>query len=214
MISRIRKFLNVVLVLEAIIIVTLLILVGVKLSNNVIYGHKQQDLIASYYSKEDSDVTDLSFVDVTTEASNVVAIPIGGKPKNGVDSILRYAPLDIELPVCIGDFEKNIAAFNLTVFDPNSELGKTTYSIMGHHSIALQSAFGWLTEVKKGDTISLEHNGKIYNYTVSGIYIGYAEDMVYLFSMHNENVVYLSTCDYTLGDKDRIIYRALKCLPN
>ncbi len=130
---------------------------------------------------------------------------------NNVDSILRVTDLGIELPVCKGNFKYDMEAYRLSVYSNSMSLGETTYTIMGHHSIALDVAFGWLDKIEKGTLVTLERNSVIYEYVVTDITIDYASELSYLFSLEDKDVVYLVTCDYSLGKDSRIVYRAVKC---
>lgn len=141
-------------------------------------------------------------------ATSTDAVPV---QDTNVDCILIVDDLDIKMPICKGNFKSDIERYRLSVYDVNMVLGNTTYTIMGHHAISYKYAFGWLEDLKKDTIIKFERYGNIYEYYVDEINIGYAADMSYLFTLNSEDVVYLATCDYSLGNKGKIVYRSIKC---
>ena len=164
------------------------------------------NLIQDYYEEQEL-ATD------TDSAANVYVYDYYSTNSSGVDSILRVPRLAITMPVCKGNFKRDIELYRISVYDEDMTLGKTTYAVMGHHAIAFNSAMGWLKDIKLGDVIVLEKNNQFHRYIVSDIEVGYAKDMWYLFSVESKDVVYLATCDYSLGRTNRIVYKAVKCTP-
>lgn len=164
------------------------------------------NLIQAYYDEQEL-ATD------TDSGTNVYVYDYYSATSSGVDSILRVPSLKITMPVCKGNFKRDIELYRISVYDEEMTLGKTTYAIMGHHAIAFNSAMGWLKDIKLGDVVVLEKNNQFHRYVVSAIDVGYAKDMWYLFSTENKDVVYLATCDYSLGHTNRIVYKAVKCTP-
>lgn len=182
------------------IMITLIIVMLTKVSVESLYSKHQDELIDDYYENQEHTL----HYATSSEAEGTLI--------NNVDCILRVPRLEIELPVCKGNFNYNIARYNLAVFDNNSILGETTYTIMGHHSVAFNVACGWLSKAQIGDYIAIEKNGVIYDYQIVSIEVGYAHEMTYLFDVDEIDIVYLASCDYTLGKKDRTTYRTVKCV--
>lgn len=182
------------------ITITLIIVILTKVSAESLYNKRQEDLIDDYYKNQEHTLHYATNADAEDTIST------------NVDCILRVPRLEIELPVCKGNFNYNIAKYNLAVFDNNSILGETTYTIMGHHSVAFNVACGWLPKAQVGDYIAIEQYGIIYDYQIVNIEVGYAHEMTYLFSIDDLDIVYLASCDYSLGKKDRTVYRMVKCI--
>lgn len=209
-----KLFYNILIIL----ILTIIILLIVKYRIESIHQNDYDKLITSYYQEQSTTETiitdnitqnnvglyNIDYSENTASTNNVFY-------HDSVDSILRVDAHNIILPVCIGNFKADMEAYRLSVFSNFMELGNTTYTIMGHHSIALDIAFGWLDKVELGTIVELEKDSVTYTYKVTEITVDYATEMTHVFSLDYEDVVYLVTCDYSLGNSERIIYRVVKC---
>ena len=196
-----------------VLLATIVILWFVKNSVETHYEEDYDALIEAYYDNQsiyspavpDNANTDLYVCEqenTVTETQHYY---------NNVDSIIRVTDLGIELPVCKGNFKYDMEAYRLSVYSNSMNLGETTYTIMGHHSVALDVAFGWLDQIEEGTLVTVEQNSVIYEYVVTDITIDYASELSYLFSLEDKDIVYLATCDYSLGNGNRIVYRVVKC---
>mgnify|MGYP002671699090 FL=1 len=198
--NHIFRYVLMFLMLVIVIVATVILCVDKK------HRDDYDNLIQDYYDEQEL-ATD------TDSATNVYVYDYYSTNSSGVDSILRVPRLEITMPVCKGNFKRDIELYRISVYDDEMTLGKTTYAVMGHHAIAFNSAMGWLKDIKLGDVIVLEKNNQFRRYIVSDIEVGYAKDMWYLFSVENKDVIYLATCDYSLGRTNRIVYKAVKCTP-
>lgn len=198
--NHIFRYVLMFLMLAIVIVATVILCVDKK------HRDDYDNLIQDYYDEQEL-ATD------TDSATNVYVYDYYSTNSSGVDSILRVPRLEITMPVCKGNFKRDIELYRISVYDEEMTLGKTTYAVMGHHAIAFNSAMGWLKDIKLGDVIVLEKDNQFRRYIVSDIEVGYAKDMWYLFSVENKDVVYLATCDYSLGRTNRIVYKVVKCTP-
>lgn len=191
----------------AIALISLCIILICKLSIEKKHQDDYDRLIDSYYEQQEIK-NDYSLYDKDTVSTNGDSVEF---KLNNVDAILRVEALDIVMPICSGNYVADIEAFRISTLSPEMVLGKTTYTIMGHHAKMLNCSFGWLHKLEIGTPITLEKDREIYNYVVDDIYVGYAADMPELFTILDEDVVYMATCDYTLGRSSKIVYRVAKC---
>lgn len=194
-----------------IVCVTLLILWFIKYKIELHYEEDCNNLIESYY-QEQSTATETN-ANVSLYNSTVITTEETVQTSYGsnVDCILRVTDLGIELPVCKGNFKYDMESYRLSAYSNSMQLGFTTYTIMGHHSVALNVAFGWLDKIEEGTIVTLEQSSVINEYVVTEISVDYASELSYLFTVDNKDIVYLATCDYSLGNSDRIVYRVVKC---
>lgn len=202
----------------AILIVLLIVFICIKLLSSKVekdYFEASDQLIEEYYDNQINTTSSEETSNISLYDSNPVATDtdteVYSNDVAGVDSILRVKDLGIEMPVCKGNFNADIEAYRLAVYNDKMHLGETTYTIMGHHALNLDIAFGWLEQVELGTYVELEHNGVMFEYVVTDITVHKANELTYLFSLENQDIVYLATCDYSLGLSDNIVYRAVKC---
>lgn len=185
-------------------IVFLLFFIILKLLIEKYYSNDYKELIQEYH---DSKYTDYNMYDKGRDIIEAKERP----DSDGVDCIIKVPDIGVEIPVCKGNFEGDIEAFRLAVYNDNMVLGQTTYTVLGHHAKAMNIAFGWLKKVKVGMDVVIEQYGIDNNYVATDVTVGYANEMSYLFSLEQQDVVYLATCDYSLGKSSRVAYKVVKC---
>ena len=127
-----------------------------------------------------------------------------------IDSVIYLERIGVTLPVMKGNVDRDLSNFRTVLASTDMVLGKTRYSIMGHHARDMDVSLGGLANLKKGDKVIIEQKKK-YNYKVSSITIEKAADRQDLFYADSDTSVYLFTCDYSKGN-DSVVYRVVKCV--
>ena len=131
--------------------------------------------------------------------------------KSDIDCVIHLKRAGITLPVLKGNTDRDLSNFRTVLASTGMELGKTRYSIMGHHARDMGVSLGGLGDLQKGDKILIEQGKKKYNYKVSSVTVENAQDRQDLFYADSDTSVYLFTCDYSKGG-EKIVYRIVKCV--
>lgn len=131
--------------------------------------------------------------------------------KSDIDCVIHLKRAGITLPVLKGNTDRDLSNFRTVLASTDMELGKTRYSIMGHHARDMGVSLGGLGGLQKGDKILIEQGKKKYNFKVSSITVENAQDRQDLFYADSDTSVYLFTCDYSKGG-EKIVYRIVKCV--
>lgn len=131
--------------------------------------------------------------------------------KSDIDCIIHLKRIGVTLPVLRGNTDRDLSNYRTVLASADMELGKTRYSIMGHHARDMSVSLGGLSSLQKGDKVLIEQGKKKYNYKVSSVTVENAQDRQDLFYADSDTSVYLFTCDYSKGG-DKVVYRIVKCV--
>ncbi|ASK26209.1 class A sortase [Bacillus licheniformis] len=164
------------------------------------YSHQEKQIQETLKQKPLS----VSLSDTSANKSKKSTIPFPGSPKDVLGKV-KIPSVNIELPILNGATDENLKV-GATTLRKNQVMGKSNYSLAGHHMKREDLLFGRLDEVKKKQNVYLTDNHSIYVYVVDSKSTVQDTD-IEILDDHGRNEITLFTCDVpTSTDKRTVIH--------
>jgi len=124
--------------------------------------------------------------------------------------IIRYAKLDIELPIVEGATKQNMKSAAVHVTGTQlAGMQDGNMAVAAHRAHKTGRLFNRLGEAKVGDVIEIEQGGKTYAYEVDNIHVVEPTQVEVLNPTRGETALTLITCDPIINPTHRLIVHAV-----
>ncbi|WP_322907449.1 class D sortase [Paenibacillus campi] len=184
------------------------------------YADWQQERLLAQAEQSEQSVHPVAKNNLNNEYSRVNALLNEGAAADNKDSgddtatqgdiigIITIPVIDVKLPIIEGATRDNMrsAAVHISETSPLGTIGN--FAVAAHRAHKYGRLFNRLGEVKLGDVIQIEAQGRMYTYTVDHIQIVEPTDVAVLNANGKEQELTLVTCDPLINPTHRLIVHA------
>lgn len=144
------------------------------------------------------------------EAEEETPLDAGALTDGQLLGIIRYAKLDIELPIVEGASKQNMKSAAVHVTGTQlAGMEDGNMAVAAHRAHKTGRLFNRLGEAKVGDLIEIEQGGKTYKYEVDKIHVVDPTEVWVLNPTEGVTALTLITCDPIINPTHRLIVHAV-----
>ncbi len=164
----------------------------------------QNNNLKNEYSRVNALLNEGAAADNNNSADSALTAAAQGD----IIGIITIPVIDVKLPIVEGATRDNMRSAAVHISETNQLGAIGNFAVAAHRAHKYGRLFNRLNELKLGDTIQIEAQGRSYTYTVDKIHIVEPTDVSVLNANGKEQELTLVTCDPLINPTHRLIVHA------